>query len=278
MLIKQIALDLDGTLAIDNHQVLPATRAALHQLHHEEGVQVVIATGRRYRTTRFVIENLGFEVHAVCNGGALVKSPDQETLHIEQFDVSGIAQLVRDAEMTLFAQRDAHAIGGADFLIDANQHWNEATTSHFDNNRPWCDQADLTSEDDSFLVCGCFGPEHDLKRVEAAVHQTYPDNYNVIIVPHLQTGYHYCEISQKHVDKWTGLSHIHLRHDIQGHEVCAVGDQLNDMPMVTASGHGIAMSDGNESLKQIAKFVCGPNNADGIVDAVNYIRSVNGHR
>lgn len=277
-MIKQIALDLDGTLAIENHQILPATRDALHRLHHDEGVQVVIATGRRYRTTRFVIENLGFEVHAVCNGGALVKSPEQETLHADAFDVTGIALLVRDTGMTLFAQRDAHEFGGADFLIDANSHWNGPTTNHFENNRQWCDKADLTTEADNFLVCGCFGPEADLLRVELAVHQNYPNQYNVIIVPHLQTGYSYCEISQKHVDKWTGLNQIHSRHNILGEEVCAVGDQLNDMSMVGASGHGIAMSDGHEKLKQMAKFVCGPNNADGIVDAVNYIRDFNQSR
>ena len=50
-----IALDLDGTLAVENHQVLPATRDALKDLHFN-GVEVVIATGRRYRTTRLVIE------------------------------------------------------------------------------------------------------------------------------------------------------------------------------------------------------------------------------
>ena len=73
--IKMLALDLDGTLAIDNHQVLPATRDALKHLHDAD-VEVVIATGRRYRSTRYVIDNLGFEVFAVCNGGALVKMPD----------------------------------------------------------------------------------------------------------------------------------------------------------------------------------------------------------
>ena len=60
-MIRMIALDLDGTLAIADHQVSSATRTALLELH-EGDTEVVIATGRRYRTTRFVIENLGFDV------------------------------------------------------------------------------------------------------------------------------------------------------------------------------------------------------------------------
>ncbi len=82
--IKLLALDLDGTLALDNHQVSPATKDALCRLHQDD-VNVVIATGRRYRTTRFVIENLGFDVATVCNGGALVKDHQQNTLHETAF-------------------------------------------------------------------------------------------------------------------------------------------------------------------------------------------------
>jgi hydroxymethylpyrimidine pyrophosphatase-like HAD family hydrolase len=37
-----LALDLDGTLAIDNHQVLPATRDALKHLHDAD-VEVVMS-------------------------------------------------------------------------------------------------------------------------------------------------------------------------------------------------------------------------------------------
>jgi len=277
-LIKQIALDLDGTLALENHKVSPATREALYALHHEEGVQVVIATGRRYRTTRYVIDNLGFDVYAVCNGGALVKSPDQETLHADDFHVSELALLARDIGLTIFAQRDAHHLGGADFLIDQSNNWNGSTRLHHANNQQWCETSDLTSGNERFLVCGCFGPEAELVLVEKAVHQHFPNRYNVILVPHLQTGYFYCEISQKHVDKWSGLCQIHPRYQMTHDQICTVGDQLNDMAMVQSCGHGIAMSDGHDDLKEVARFVCGPNDKDGIVDAVNYVRRINANQ
>lgn len=47
MPIKMIALDLDGTLAVDNHQVLLATHTELKKLH-ESGVEVVIDYIRRH--------------------------------------------------------------------------------------------------------------------------------------------------------------------------------------------------------------------------------------
>ena len=135
-MIKLIALDLDGTLAIDNHQVSTLTREALDKLH-QDGVEVVIATGRRYRTTRYVIKNLGFEVFAVCNGGALVKAPDQTTVYRESFSIIPILEIARELKLTLFAQRDAHQYGGADFIIDSVPTWNEITSRHIDINQDW---------------------------------------------------------------------------------------------------------------------------------------------
>ena len=66
--IKLLALDLDGTLAVDNHQVTEKTRDALHEIS-DEGVEVTIATGRRYRSARYVMENLGLDTFCICNGG-----------------------------------------------------------------------------------------------------------------------------------------------------------------------------------------------------------------
>lgn len=270
-----IALDLDGTLALDNHQVSPATRDALQALHEGDEVEVVIATGRRYRTTRHVIDNLGFDVYAVCNGGALLKCPDQNTLHADTFDIAPIAEIVRDQGLALFGQRDAHELGGADFVIDAVPDWNEVTANYYRDNQEHSAKADLLAHDAEFLVSGIFASEDDVNRVANAIEQSLPGQFNVIVVPHVQTGVHYCEISQRHIDKWHGLTKLRNRLDIDPDHICTVGDQLNDMPMVSAAGHGVAMANGHEDLQAIATFVCGHNEEDGILDVIQYIHEVN---
>ena len=116
-----IALDLDGTLALQNHEVSPLTRDALDDLHHN-GVEVVIATGRRYRTTRYVIENLGFDVFAVCNGGALVKAPDQSTVYNENFSILPFLMLTRELNLTLFTQRDG-ILDVIDYIHEHNRRY-----------------------------------------------------------------------------------------------------------------------------------------------------------
>ncbi len=274
-MIRMIALDLDGTLALENHGVSPATKEALTRLHHDDGVEVVIATGRRYRTTRFVIENLGFDVFAVCNGGALVKTPEQRTLHAETIDVANVAKLARAHDLSIFAQRDAHDLGGADFVIDSIPSWKEPIHQHHQNNAEWCEAADITSHESSFMVCGTFADAEPLEAFKAALQQSHPETYNVIIVPHPQTNTCYCEVSLAHVDKWHGLSKLNDHFSIDAAGVCTVGDELNDVAMITAAGHGFAMENGHDELKQIANHVCGHNERDGIVDVVSYIREFN---
>ena len=273
-MIKMIALDLDGTLAIANHAVSPATREALKALH-EDGVEVVIATGRRYRTTRFVIDNLGFEVYAVCNGGALVKDADQATLHTERFCAADLAAAARDAGLTLFAQRDAHDLGGADFIIDNRSPWNEMTRQHQARNAEWCEAADLSLCEPEFMVAGSFGTLAECRQLAGAIEDALPGQYNSIIVPYQDSDGYYCEIAQRHVDKWHGLSKLMQHFAIDADQVCAVGDELNDVPMIQSAGHGVAMGNGNAELKALARFVCGNNDADGIVDVVRYIRDFN---
>lgn len=269
-----IALDLDGTLAIANNQVSPATRDALEALHNEEGVEVVIATGRRYRTTRWVIDNLGFDVYAVCNGGSLVKRPDQSTFMADTFDVSDIVELARSMNLTVFAQRDHHDQGGADFIIDTGVPWNDDTQGHHERNRDFCEAADLTDANEEFLICGIMG-EKKVLDVFTEELQSHSPGHKTIIVPHTMSNDHYCEITPAHIDKWHGLSSLCDHFNFQADNICAVGDELNDVPMIQAAGHGVAMANGHEDLHEHATFVCGHNEEDGLLDVVAYIREFN---
>ncbi|MDA0978328.1 MAG: HAD family hydrolase [Proteobacteria bacterium] len=269
-----IALDLDGTLAVENHQVLPRTRAGLHELQ-DSGVEIVIATGRRYRTTRYVIDNLGLDVYAVCNGGALVKNPDQSTLHKETFDIRPVVAIAREHGLPLFAQRDAHDDGGADVLIDNGPGLTREMDIYYRENRDYIEQQDLVAHGEPCLVSGTFGDADALAAMAAQIHAAFPRQYLTTIVRHFQTDSHYCEIAQGHVDKWHGLTRLHRHLGIDPDHICTVGDDLNDMPMVTRAGHGIAMGNGHEDLQASAVFVCGHNQEEGLVDVIDYIRRIN---
>jgi 5-amino-6-(5-phospho-D-ribitylamino)uracil phosphatase len=277
MPIKMLALDLDGTLAIDNNQVMPDTRRALQSLH-EEGVEVVIATGRRYRTTRFVIDNLGFDVYAVCNGGALVKTPDEQTHHESPYSTSQVNDLIdlaRTRNLSLFGQRDSHVRGGADFIIDNPLAWAPVIQNYFNMNIDWCEKGDMRDRDPEFLVTGTMGTEAELNGLVHEIHQTFPDTYNSIVIPDADPNSWYCEITLARVTKWHGLSQLAHLFEITAKNICAVGDQVNDLPMLEAVKHGVAMGNGVDALHEHATLICGNHDEDGILDVIDYIRRHN---
>lgn len=275
--IKMLALDLDGTLAVNGHDVLPATRDALTDLHND-GVEVVIATGRRYRTTRFVIENLGFDVYAVCNGGALIKTPEMETLSEVVFSaeqIASIAEIARGHGLSIFAQRDAHGRGGADFIVDDVVKWNPYVERYFVDNSDWSHRGDLTAQAMDLLVIGVMGEEGELHGFVDEVHRCHDGSFGSVVVPYIAGNHFYGEITQSHIHKWFGLEALCSHFGIAADNLCAAGDQLNDIPMLSIAGHSFAMSNGNPQVHRVAKRVCGAHDEDGIVEVVEYIRKHN---
>ena len=77
---RLLALDIDGTLVNSDHDLTEPTRQAVLRAK-QAGLEVVLATGRRYSRTLPLVEPLGLHVPVITASGALVKDPlDHRTL------------------------------------------------------------------------------------------------------------------------------------------------------------------------------------------------------
>ncbi len=274
--IRLLALDLDGTLVVEGNDISPATRDALAELH-EGDVEVVIATGRRYRTTHFVIENLGFPVYAVCSGGALIKQKDTRSLHQFSFsagDVDELLRLARAGGVNLFGQRDSFDLGGPDFIIDDHTAWNPHTQNYFDINQPWSQGDDLAKYRTELLSLGLFDKQQALESFKQAVTDRFEDRFNLTLVPN-PDGTWYCEINLGEVDKWRGLSVLAQHLALTPAQICVAGDQVNDLSMIKAAPHAFVMANGTPELHEFATAVVGRNDEDGLLEVVQYIEDHN---
>jgi len=279
MQIRLLALDLDGTLAWRGDEVLPATRAALHEAH-ACGIEVVIATGRRYRTTQRVVAALGLPVAAVCLGGALVKDAAGGTLHQAVFapaDFQAVAGIVRAHGEAPVAQRDAHGPdGGPDFLLDGAPAWNGATSRYMEHNQEWAEwRRDLAAEArEDVLVVGALGQREALEEAAEAIHQRFPGRFQSHVMPlpaERDNDGHYLEVAVGEVCKWTGLQHLAAHLGVPPEAICAVGDERNDLAMVESAALGVAMGNAHPELLEVADWVTGRHDEDGIVAVVERI-------
>ncbi len=261
--ISLLALDVDGTLVTDANEVLPETRAAV-QRADREGLAVVLATGRRYRTTRRAMDQLGLELPVVCLGGALVKSASGETLHSEPFSSSQVERLLglaRRRGQALVLQRDSDGCGGPDFVIDAKPSWNPPT-------RYYAQAGDDSGAGnpapafDDVLVLGTFGDMDELRELETDFAAS--GEFATVLVESKRTPGWYLETILGHVDKWASIRRFAESAGIDEGAICAVGDAANDLPMIRGAAYGVAMANADPVVKQAADWITDSNEENGV--------------
>jgi Cof subfamily protein (haloacid dehalogenase superfamily) len=275
--IRLMALDVDGTLAARGHEVTPATRGALGRAR-DAGLAIVIATGRRYRSTTRVIEALGFPVPAVCLGGSLVKDAGGETLTAHVFEPEAfqrIAGFLRERGHVVVGQLDGPLTGGSDFVIDGSVFWGRWASLYHERNAGFSQwRAHLTDEPrDDVLVIGTFGERDELFSLAQEIGLALPDRLFVNVVPAFAEGGWYCEIVPAEISKWTGLTQLARKLGIPPDAICAVGDQRNDLPMIREAALGVAMGNAAQEVKEAADLVTGRHDEDGLVALVERILS-----
>ena len=270
--IALLAIDIDGTLVAHGDCVTPETRAAVRRAS-AAGVEVVLATGRRYRTTRLAIDALRLPLPAICLSGALVKGRGGETLHRVPFlpeQIAALLRLARSHRLPLLLQRDAPAQGGPDFVADSGSPWNPETRNYMRANAAAgnVDAAPEASGWDDVLLVGCFAARAPLAALQQAIATTHGDAFASILVESKKTPGWYLETTLRHVNKWYALRRMAADLGIAERAICAVGDSMNDMAMVRGAGFGVAMGNAVPELKAAADWVTGSNRDNGVAALV----------
>ena len=91
-----------------------------------------------------------------------------------------------------------------------------------------------------------------------------PDSHNGEIV-------HILELFAQRINKWAAISWYLERHGIDPQRVGAIGDQVNDVPMMEQAGIGIAMGNAVDEVKAHAKYSTADNRSDGVARAIEAI-------
>src|SRR5260221_3759145 len=78
MLVRLIALDIDGTL-LDSRWKLPGANRAAIQEATRRGIEVALVTGRRYDFALPVAQDLGCAITLIVNNGGIICSKGRPT-------------------------------------------------------------------------------------------------------------------------------------------------------------------------------------------------------
>ena len=272
---RLFAVDIDGTLVNSRDELTVAARQAIARVV-DAGVRVVLATGRRYGRALPLVEPLQLDVPVITASGALIKLPGS---HRTLFR----ARLERALLCEVLLVIDCHGYDamlytdnfdqGFEFYRPPNEAPEPLLAEFFSLNEGWSrDWPGLMVEPpDDIFACFAMGTQSDMQRVHKALQQRLPEKlYTHVLRSPRYTGY-MCEIAPAGITKWSGIQHLAREWDIDNDEICAIGDDVNDLPMIEAAGLGIAMGNALSEVRAAADLVVPSCDEDGIVEAARVI-------
>lgn len=237
---RMLVLDLDGTLLTADRTLNPADVEAARRLQRA-GVVVTIATGRLFGGTRWVAEALGVSGPvAVMNGCEILDAVSGEALfgaYVEPPTPERLRRVLSDHGLSsfLFESHGIHYGGDVGHLAPYLGIWSDALVPHDDVHAtaPW------GSSERVVAVSAC-GPTGRVDEAVDAVREHLRDEH---VAVRFQTfhGDGYLELRRAE-DKGTAIRRLAAHHGLTAHDVVAVGDWINDVPMLTSAGRSFAVA------------------------------------
>lgn len=237
-----IGLDLDGTV-VDEHNTVPApTHRALHACH-AAGIQLAFLTGRRPRTAAPLLEQIGLPAYVATNSGCLLwRFPEWRMLQRQLFPPELI---LRIAELT--------APYSVNFYLDTSQTNTEfvqlkrQTTSETELHleRYGHNTVTVSSPEEiaGFPVTQVAlpGPRQLTEQLRDTVRAALDGQVLALSVrwPLLPTTA--LEVFHTEATKGRALACFAELLGIEREACLAVGDDVNDTPMLAWAGYGVAM-------------------------------------
>ena len=251
--IRLIAIDIDGTLLGTNVKLSEENRAAL-QRAHAAGIEIVLGTGRRHQFALPIAQSLGFDLWLISSNGAVTRSVQGELFHQDLLPVEiarRLSRLMHDYHeyMVLTFDRDSK---GA-IVCESHEHLYGVIQRWMEKNSPFIEYVSpivsaLVADPIQAMFCGPIDLSKTMVerlelcefRQEFTLLRTQYEYRNLCIIDLLNAG-----CSKGHaLERWAN------HRGIDRSEVMAIGDNYNDIEMLTFAGHPVIMQNASEDLKQ----------------------------
>lgn len=240
MIYRLIALDMDGTLLGRNREISPENLKWIRAAS-KAGIKVTLATGRPIRDVIAYAEQLEIDCPLVINNGSEVWATPYELHSRHELAPSLIGRILELLE-TYGEEADywAHAVGAK---------INRSNTPADLSDVQWLQFA-IRSRDAVLL-------ERIREQLASwntfEISNSHPTNI---------------ECNAPGITKASGLREVCSLMGIDMSQVIAIGDSLNDIPMIREAGLGIAMGNAQEPVKEAADVIAPTHIEDGVAKMI----------
>jgi Cof subfamily protein (haloacid dehalogenase superfamily) len=270
MAVKLIALDIDGTL-LDSRWTLPeANRAAIAEATRR-GIEVALVTGRRYDFAMPIALQIGAPLTMIVSNGAIIRTQDGETRlrHLLPRDTAArvleITRLWRDSAAVIF-DRPCKNVILETFATD-----DPIRTAYYARNKEFIGQAIplescLTEDPLQVMLSGKVDSMREAEAVLRASQAT--ENFKVASTVYESRNFSMIDVLHPQCSKGTALAEWATLRGLTREEIMAVGDNHNDLEMLSFAGVPVVMGNCVPELRNFGWHETASNDHNGVAAAI----------
>ncbi|MFM9278653.1 Cof-type HAD-IIB family hydrolase [Paenibacillus jiagnxiensis] len=260
MRYRLIALDVDGTLLNDQHELVPQTVDTIREVA-ARGAEIVLCTGRAPLSTIPLMEQMELTGYVIShNGAATVDATTREIVLQYQMDKRSLEPYI-----SYCRENGVHFDVNTAFELYVDQleglklevrSMYEAFLMEPLQLPQWVDWSEPLVK---FTVFGSMERLDEVYRDWSRWEQPF----NM-----LRSGDFFIDLMHKQASKGEALHQLAQRRGIAPDAIMAIGNYYNDLSMLTYAGKGIAMANSPEEVKLAADEVTLSNNEQGVRHAL----------
>jgi len=272
--IRLLAADIDGTLLNPQYQISEADLAALRRAH-QEGIEIVLVTGRRHAFALPIARQLGFDLWLISSNGAITRSLAGDTFHRDLLPVRTCRKLCaamrefRDNTVLTFdvEGKGAVVLEHMRQLNGSIQRWLEKNIEYIDFVIPIEDS--LTTDPVQVMFCGPIAHMH--RALEGLASCRLESEITVLRTEYPLRDLSIVDVLNKDCTKGHALERWASYRGLPREKVMAIGDNYNDIEMLAFAGVPFIMGNAAEDLRTRGWTVTRANDQNGVAAAIEQV-------
>jgi len=271
MAVRLIALDIDGTL-LDSQWKLPeANRCAIAEATRR-GIEVALVTGRRYDFAMPIARKIDAPLTMIVSNGALIRTHDGGT-HLRHLlpretaaRVLEITKPWRDGAGVVFDRPRENQV-----ILEILDTDDPIRSAYYARNKEFLAQAVplescLTEDPLQVMFSGKVAPMQDAEAVLRAA-QT-PENFGIASTVYQSRDFGMIDVIHPRCSKGSSLKEWATLRGLAREEVMAIGDNHNDMEMLSFAGVAVVMGNCVPELRAFGWHETCSNDENGVAVAI----------
>ena len=264
-MVKLIASDLDGTIIDRNNHIFEDNLKAINDINNKN-IDFVICTGKTYPIIKGLCSKFNASYGIFGNGNQIIDLKTGKEIYkklLTEKEISSCLDIAKKHNLHVHLYTD-------NAIITEELKYMDLRNFKLQKHKDYQNSLGITIVQDIGLYLKfnnvnvfklIISAEQDLSNVKSQILDsqdidvTTIKKYGEYKDTTINKEYEYLDISPKGINKNAALNILRDYLKINNSDVMAIGDNLNDIEMVKNSGIGVAVANGYNELKQVAKYV-----------------------